>query len=204
MPEQNTQEPATEERILAAARKVFYQHGYHGARMQDIANEAGINKAMLHYYFRSKDKLFDAIFSEAIGRLLPSLLAILTSDSPLEDKIEAYVQGYSDFMLANPELPTFVLRELSSNPERLTALLGARGLKPPGPLLAQFEAAIARSGRQNDDGRQVFVSMLALCIFPFIAAPIIRTLLNLDDEGYKAFLQERKQHIPEFFLRGLQ
>uniref|UniRef100_UPI002600CD9D TetR/AcrR family transcriptional regulator n=1 Tax=uncultured Chitinophaga sp. TaxID=339340 RepID=UPI002600CD9D len=77
----------TEQLIIAAAKKIFFQKGLSGARMQDIADEAGINKAMLHYYYRSKDKLFDMVFQSAMGEMMVDIKAILEKDASLQEKL---------------------------------------------------------------------------------------------------------------------
>src|ERR1017187_9752498 len=106
----------TEEKILAAAKKVFVVKGMAGARMQDIADTAGINKALLHYYFRNKEKLFEVIFKEAAIRLFPKINAILNSDLPLFDKIRRFAHDYIEIVIENPYLPLFVLNEINKQP----------------------------------------------------------------------------------------
>ncbi len=110
-------EKSTEEKILAAAKKVFIAKGMAGARMQDIADEAGINKALLHYYFRSKEKLFEMIFMEAAQKLFPKINFIFESDVSLFEKIENFCEEYITIMSENPYLPLFVLNEISRDPE---------------------------------------------------------------------------------------
>ena len=108
---------STEERILEAAKKIFITHGMAGARMQDIADEAGINKALLHYYFRSKDKLFDTIFFDIAKHFIPRVNTILNSDLSLFEKIEAFCNEYMDNVAKNPFIPLFVINELNKQPK---------------------------------------------------------------------------------------
>src|SRR5690348_17981 len=112
----------TEQRILAAARAVFIRRGTAGARMQEIAAEAGVNQALLHYYFRSKDRLAEAVFQEAAGRLVPAVLRLLASDSTLEQKVEQVVHLYIDNVRQTPFIPGYILSELHHHPERLVAM----------------------------------------------------------------------------------
>src|ERR1700751_5008479 len=107
----------TQERILAAAKNIFLTKGMAGARMQDIADEAGINKAMLHYYFRSKEKLFEGIFSELSQQFFPKLVLIFESEESIFRKIEMFVSEYIDQMSRTPYLPIFVLNEINRQPE---------------------------------------------------------------------------------------
>uniref|UniRef100_A4SEG4 Transcriptional regulator, TetR family n=1 Tax=Chlorobium phaeovibrioides (strain DSM 265 / 1930) TaxID=290318 RepID=A4SEG4_CHLPM len=122
------QEPETERRILQSAEKVFYRQGYDGARMQEIADEAGINKALLHYYFRSKERLFDAVFSDAVMRLVPPVFAVMNSNSPLMDKVRAFVDAYFNTVVNNPFLPGFVVHEMHRNPSRFSEIIRASRL----------------------------------------------------------------------------
>src|SRR6476619_1424268 len=115
----------TEQRILEAAKAVFVLRGTAGARMQEIAEEAGVNQALLHYYFRSKDRLADAVFRETAGRMFPAILGILGGDLPLEKKIDALVETYLDTMSRTPFMPGYILSELHHHPERMSQLLGS-------------------------------------------------------------------------------
>jgi TetR/AcrR family transcriptional regulator len=114
----NKKDPGAEERILAAAKKVFTTKGMAGARMQDIADEAKINKALLHYYFRDKDKLFEVVFLEEAQKFFPKINGIFNSDAPLFEKIENFVNEYIDEMQENPYLPWFVMNEINRDPDQ--------------------------------------------------------------------------------------
>jgi AcrR family transcriptional regulator len=120
----------TERRILDAARVVFVRRGTAGARMQEIAEEAGVNQALLHYYFRTKERLAATVFREAAARLLPAALGVFSSDMPLEEKVERFVHIYIDTVRETPFIPGYMLSELHHHPERLTAMLDAAGVKP--------------------------------------------------------------------------
>jgi len=109
----------TEQMILLAAKKVFVRKGYTGSTMQEIANEAGINKSLLHYYFRSKEKLFNAVFHEAFKNFIPRVGEIMTSEPPFFDKIEAFVGIYINLLMENTYLPGFILQEINRNPDKL-------------------------------------------------------------------------------------
>src|SRR5215217_8189549 len=129
----------TEEKILEAAKKIFLTKGLDGARMQDIANEAGINKAMLHYYFRSKDKLFEQVFTEVAGHFLPKIIAIIASEQTVFEKIECFCKEYIDQVITTPYVPIFILNEINKQPEAfLKKVLGER--RPPvEALIKQLE-----------------------------------------------------------------
>lgn len=106
----------TEKKILEAAKEVFQQKGMDGARMQEIANAAGINKAMLHYYFRSKQLLFEAVFKNAFSLLSPQLNKVLNDDSSIEEKVKSFTHNYISFMKKHPYLPNFIIQESNRNP----------------------------------------------------------------------------------------
>ena len=136
----NVKNKGAEEKILVAARKVFTTKGMAGARMQDIADEAGINKALLHYYFRDKDKLFEVVFMEEAQKFFPKINAIFNSDVPLFEKIENFVNEYIDEMQENPYLPWFVMNEVNRDPDQLLyKSLGKDNLPNPGKFLEQIE-----------------------------------------------------------------
>ena len=122
----NIKDGSAEEKILAAAQKVFMTKGMAGARMQDIANEAGINKALLHYYFTDKDKLFEVVFLAEAQKFFPKINAIFNSDIPLFGKIENFVTEYIDEMQENPFLPWFVMNEINRDPDHFMYKFGAR------------------------------------------------------------------------------
>ena len=123
-------EPGTERKILEAAGKVFMKKGRLGASMQDIADEAGINRTLLHYYFRNKEKLFDTIFAKILARIFPTMVAAFASDRPFIEKVQIFVDTYTDILLENPYLPVFVFQEISLNPDRLAGIIQQTGLDP--------------------------------------------------------------------------
>ncbi len=107
----------TEAKILEAAKKVFILNGFDGTSMQQIANEAGINKSLLHYYFRTKEKLFAAVFSFAFQNFVPQIQEILNSDISVVIKIERIVAEYMDMLMKNEFIPAFILHEINRNPD---------------------------------------------------------------------------------------
>ncbi len=198
------QELSTEKVILEAAKKVFLDKGFDGARMQQIADEAGINKALLHYYFRSKDKLFDAIFEGAFMQFLPNISQVMVSDIPFAEKIRAIVGHYIDMLLENPYLPVFVIRELQRTPEKIIALIKKTGINP--------ESANQMVQKEVADGKiipisftHLIVNLIGLCIFPFIGRPIIEGFMfNSDKDAYHKFIMERKTLVADFIINALQ
>jgi TetR/AcrR family transcriptional regulator len=202
----------TEQRILDAAHAVFLRRGTAGARTQEIAKEAGVNSALLHYYFRSKERLADAVFQRAAGELLPTVIRILGSDAELETKVEQVVDVELRQLLKTPYLPGYILSELAHHPERVRQLfstvtgmtpseIGARVFKVLG---AQINARV-RAGRMHPIApEQLAVNLLALCVFPFAARPMVMALLGLDQAGFNQFIERRRKELAPFFLRALR
>lgn len=201
----------TERRILQAARSVFIRRGTSGARMQEIAAEAGVNQALLHYYFRSKDRLAEAVFREVAGRLVPAITSVLGSDAPLEQKVEQFVHIYIDNVRQNPFLPGYILAELHQHPERLSILREGAGAVPAQVVEALLQRLGAQLRERAAAGtmrpiapEQFVVNLLALSVFPFVARPILHLALGLDDAGFERFLDQRRAELPGFILDALR
>jgi TetR/AcrR family transcriptional regulator len=202
----------TEKRILEAAKAVFIRHGTAGARMQDIAEEAGVNQALLHYYFRSKDRLAQAVFRDIAGRMVPSLVAVFGSESSIEQKVEQFVHLYIDVVRQSPFIPGYIVAELHFNPERLTALASEIAGAHPASVMQSF---IPRLGAQLDEHVRIgamrtispahfLVNLVALCVFPFLARPVLRIVFGQDDAAFSRFLDERREELPDFILNALR
>jgi TetR/AcrR family transcriptional regulator len=201
----------TEARILDAAHAVFLRRGTAGARMQEIAHEAGVNSALLHYYFRSKERLAAAVFQRAATQLLPNLVRILASDAALDDKVAEVVDLELRRLSETPYLPGYVLSELTHHPQRVQQLFSSvTGMAPAtvGGLVrdrlgAQIDERV-RAGRMRPIAPEQFaVNLLALCIFPFAAKPMVMALFGLDEAGFAAFIDQRRAELAPLFLRSL-
>jgi TetR/AcrR family transcriptional regulator len=174
----------TEIRILASAEKLFYQKGKAGTSMQDIADDAGINRTLLNYYFRSKDKLFEAVFRNAMASFVPNIAAMLQSDMSFEDYLPNMIETVIDAMLENPQIPIFVLQELSSHPERMPQIIKEMGIDPA-VAVKKMEDWKRNLPESLMDPRQVILNLLSLCIFPFAARPVVTEILfNGDRDAY--------------------
>jgi len=195
-------EKETDERIYEAARDVFHERGFDGARMQEIANRAGINKALLHYYYRSKDLLFEKVYQAAAKKLIPNVVESLRGGDPLPLKVENFVSGYIDTLRANPYMPGFILHELNRNPVRLQKFLPKMVEQMLGPFLAELKHEINEGNLPQQDPRHFVVNMFSMCVFPFVARPMLQLVLGFDDQGFDHFLIERKVEIPKLLLSG--
>jgi len=208
----NNRDIDTTTRILAAARKVFLKKGMAGARMQEIADEAGINKALLHYYFRSKDQLFRVVFEQAIGEMIPQLQTVLAQELPIREKLRAFIRVYLEQLQAHPVVPLFVLNELNRGAESLVDIFRTHLLvdipsgqkMPPQLLVEQIQAAQLRGELPPYPADHLLVNILSMCIFPFLARPMLQFLLQLDDAAFEAFIEERINQVQLFIDRALR
>lgn len=194
----------TEEQILDAAKEVFQKKGMDGARMQEIADKAGINKAMLHYYYRSKQLLFEAVFTNAFALLAPQMNKILNDDSSIEEKVRSFTYNYISFIAKHPYLPNFIIQELNRNPSFFEKIQENAAF----PTLDKFEKQVEREVEQGIlkpiNGKQLFVNILSLNIFPFVAMPLVKGLLQLNDKEFKAMMTERKVAVAEFIIGSIK
>lgn len=195
-----------EKAILEAAHLVFTRKGFAAARMDDIAREAGINLALLHYYFRSKDKLFDLVFEHRIRQLLQGMAGIVAKGMPVRETIRAMVEHDIDMVRANPDLPLFILQELHHNPDRLVSLATQSG----GPrmmlklLQAQVKSAVARGEIKPIDGGQLLINIISMSVYPFVARPMVKAVLELDEDQFDRMVKKRKKEVADFILDALK
>ena len=154
----NTKDTSTEERIKAAARKIFHQKGYAATRTRDIAEEAGINHAMVNYYFRSKEKLFGIVMTETMGQFFKGVGVILNDESTsLEKKIEQVVANYIDLLLEEPDLPTFIFNEVRPNPQFFVEQSPIREVLTNSALTRQYAEAVARGEISEPNLMQAYI-----------------------------------------------
>jgi AcrR family transcriptional regulator len=202
----------TEQRILDAAHAVFLRHGSAGARMQDIAREAGVNQALLHYYFRTKNRLAEAVFRRAAGHLLRAVIEVLGSDLDLDEKVARVVALELDHLSKRPYLPGYLISEVTHHPERVHMLIMAMAGAPADDVRPRVLTAVqsqiderVREGRLARIGADQFVvNLISLCIFPFAARPMLMAILGLDEHGFEAFIGRRREELGPFFLRALR
>lgn len=207
----NQRDLSTQRRILAAARTVFIRRGTSGARMQEIAEEAGVNQALLHYYFRSKERLSEAVFSEVASRMFPKLITTLESDKPIKEKVDDIVNMYLDTMSKSPFLPAYFIAEMHQHPERVPQFIrGIAGVELStaiAPVLKKLDRQIsseARAGRaRRIPAQQFMANLISLCVFPFAAQPMLRAAFGLDDDGFAKFIAARRKELPQFIMNAI-
>lgn len=193
----------TEQKILQAAKEVFMEKGLDGARMQDIADKAGINKALLHYYFRSKDKLFEVIFLEEARKFLPRVMDIMMSELTLFEKVEKFVGQYIDTLIQNPLLPIFILHEINRNPnETLKKIFGNQRL-PIDKVEEHLGKMIKKSVIKPIKAEQLLLNMVSLCIFPFLARPMVQWVMKKNDKEFLSMMEQRKKDVVKFIIDSI-
>jgi len=195
----------TEDKIFEAATRVFTEKGFDGARMHEIAEEAGINKALLHYYFRTKEKLFDAVFSKLAASLFEKFTPMFRPGMSLEEKIRFFYHEHISFLKQNPHLPSFILNELNRNPQRIKKIFEKADLdKIYNMLSQQHPKELAEINITRESMHQIMASIAAMSAFPFVAKGIIGEILRKQGKDFDSFIEERKEFAPEFVLAALK
>jgi AcrR family transcriptional regulator len=203
-PMAKTKDLSAEEKILNAAKRIFENKGMSGARMQEIADEANINKSLLHYYYRSKQLLFEAVFKTAFNKLAPQINTILNSDQSICEKIKNFSNNYTTFMIKHPYLPNFILQELNRNPDFSKEIISSKTFPSMKNFKNQIREAVKNGKIRPIEADQLFINILALNIFPFIGAPLIKGFVNADDKEYKSILERRKTEVSDFIIQSIK
>ena len=194
----------TQEKIFNAARIVFQKKGFAGARMQEIADEAGINKAMLHYCFKNKELLFQAVFMNAFSQLAPQINEIFNSQDSIFDKIRKFTSSYISFVMLNPYLPQFVIQEMNNNPEFVLSFLNNENRPNPTLLITQIEKEIADGIIKPINPKHLLMNMISMTVFPFAAQMMIKGMLQISDAEFNTMMEERKTSIAEQIINFIK
>lgn len=184
---------STEEKILAAAAKVFTEKGFSGTRTRDIAEEAGINLALLNYYFRSKEKLFQKVMIEKIQQMFSIIIPVLMDEKlPLDSKIEIASEKYLNFLSENPNLPIFILSEMQKGTSEIASILPIEQVLKNNPsMFAQIQEK-----KPNINPMHIIMNFISMTIFPFVAKGIFQKFGVLPEDEFKTFIDERRKLIP--------
>jgi AcrR family transcriptional regulator len=195
---------STEQRIFDAAHEVFVQKGMDRAKMQEIADRAGINKALLHYYYRSKEKLYEMVVRAVMNQAIPVIRGLVESEAPLEDKLRNLIDFYVDLLSRNPFVPVFIMTEINRHPDHFFDSIMPKDLPKPEVFLKQVEEAIASGRIRPIKPQHLLMNVLAMCIFPIVAKPMMRVILGMSAEEMKQFYAERKAQVTEFVFAALR
>ena len=196
-----------EQTILAAAKEEFFDKGYDGARTTSIARNAGVTHAMLHYYFKTKEQLFERIFHETMGMLVEGILEVFTqTEKPFKERMAEALDIHFEVVRQNPRLPLFMIREVASRPERFAVIKNVIS-SFAGNLLATMQHDIDQAVSNNEishiDATTLLLDMVSLNVFPFIVKPVFEAATGLDLNADSKFWDMRKKENIELIMRRL-
>jgi TetR/AcrR family transcriptional regulator len=193
-----------ESRIVASAMKVFVKNGKAGASMQEIAQEAGINRTLLNYYFRKKDKLFELVFERVFLQYVTEIAKIFNAQMLALEKLDRLIDYYFDLLSNNPAIPVFLFQELSTSPERLIEDVKLKGLNPD-IFLSQLKDDMDKGKIRIMDPKQLVINILSMIVFPFAAKPFISGMMfNGSEDEFQNFIQERQIFLKSFLKETLK
>lgn len=196
-----------EQAILAAAKEEFLDKGYDGARTTSIARAAGVTHAMLHYYFKTKEQLFERIFHETMGMLVEGILEVFTqTDKPFKERIAEALGIHFEVIRQNPRLPLFMIREVASRPERFAIIKNVISTFAGNLLIAlqrDIDQAVAKGEISHIDATTLLLDMISLNVFPFIVKPVFEAATGLDLNADSKFWELRKQENTQLIMRRL-
>lgn len=197
----------TEENILRAAEKLFYERGYAMTHTTDIAKEAGCNQALVHYYYRSKEKLFEQVFESKLRLFVSVFLSIGNDEKCFEDKLRKKIEAHFEILRKNPRLPFLLLNEFSTNPNRLSSFRANLGKVPEG-ILQRLDEELQDLANQgvirHIRALDLMLSIISLNAIIFMAEPVIKTMIGSNEKQFKDILEQRKRENVEIILSRLR
>ncbi len=201
----NKIDSTTQDKILDAAREIFFKQGYAGGKMQDIADAAGINKALLHYYFKTKEKLFEVIFLDAFSKFVPKIDLLLETENPFLEKIENFIGIYISFLSSHSAIPLFVINEINKDPEAFTQrMFGTKSLPfPIQKLFSLINKEVEQGNIIEIAPQHLLINMISLCVFPFLAKPLMYRVMGLSEKQFTLILDQRKSEVFVFIKNAL-
>jgi len=195
----------TEEKIFESATEVFIEKGMDGARMKEIADHAGINKSLLHYYYRTKEHLFNTVFEKIAGQMFKKFAPVFDENLSLEDKIRFFFREHIEFLNKNPRLPGFILNELHRNPARIKRIIQGIDInKLWSALEAQHKKEFEHYNITRDKIPQLMTSIAAMSVFPFIAKPVVASIMEKMGYDFNEYIEERKEYAADFVINAIK
>jgi AcrR family transcriptional regulator len=196
---------STQQRILDAALEEFHRQGFKGARTTRIAERAGMSRTMLHYYFSTKEALFEAVLNKTFGAVMPHLHRLVLEEKELPDLVDFLVEVVADMLEEHPSLPNFVVNILSENPQLILNLTAFQQENTPGQLdQALLRAKATGQVRPDLRGEDLLLDIWALCSTPYLLAPYIAAKEKRDPEAMRLFIRNRRNGIKKTILNGAQ
>lgn len=197
-------EMLTEEKIFESATEVFMLKGMDGARMQDIADHAGINKSLLHYYYRTKDHLFNVVFEKMATKMFKSFSPILDENLTLEEKIRFFFKEHISLLQRNPKLASFIINEMNRNPQRIKKLVQNLDFNRIWTILEkQHKDELIRYNITREVIPQLFSSIAAISVFPFAAKAIISGIMEKMGYNFDEYIEARKTFAADFVIKAI-
>lgn len=196
----------TEQKILEVAQRHFVARGYAGAKMQEIADEAEINKALLHYYFRTKEKLYEHVLDQTFHSFFSDILKAFEVEGDIWVKLEKIVSTYIDLLIKMPHVPFFIVYELHQNRESFIQKIRQRTnvLSALHGFRSTFEQSISEGRIRPYPAEQLLLNTLSLTVFPFVARPIFTNIFQIEEAEFMALMEDRKSVIMEFLQSSLK
>lgn len=189
------EEVQTEKLIKEKAKLLFFQKGFLNATTQEIADEAGVNRALIHYYFRSREQMLDILLDDTINEKKVRIRSILASDLPFREKIAHYIDAVVDYGLTYPYLENFIISETARHPDKLREICSRDKVKSADMIREQLEAEIRKKKIQPISAEHFMVNLAAMCNYPLLAKSVIQAIHGMSDTAYRKFLAERKRII---------
>lgn len=200
----STKDKLTEDKIFDAATEVFEEKGLTGTRMQNIADRAGINKALLHYYFRTKDHLFDSVFAKLAKKMIIKFTLIFEENLSLEEKIRFFFREHITFLQQNPKLPGFILNEINHNPQRIKKLMKNIDFKNIWiAILEHHKDELYKYNITEETIPQIMTTIASLSVFPFAAKGIFEVIFKNIGVDFDKYIEERKEFAADFVIKAI-
>lgn len=197
---------SVEEDIIRSARHVFVEKGYDGATMREIAAGAGINISMLHYYFRSKDNMFDIVFEDVFRRMYGKIFETIADDKDIFEKISAIVGLYVDTLVAEPRLPNFIFNEVTQRPDRSGRFAGYKEYVQQ--YTRSFQKQLDRAAGEGRIRRvsvmELIVDIESLCVYPFLTGPLWQKVFDVSPEDFIRMVENKKEIFTRNIIKSLE
>jgi TetR/AcrR family transcriptional regulator len=189
------EEAQTERLIKDKAKQLFFQKGFLNATTQEIADEAGVNRALIHYYFRSRDQMLDILLDETLREKKGRVTSILNSDVPFREKIANYIDMIVDYGIKYPYLDNFLISEMARRPEKIKLFCAKDPVKSSDLIRNELAIEVKKGKLAAITAEHFMVNLISLCNYPLLAKSVIQTIHGLSDTAYRKFLVERKRII---------
>ena len=192
-------------RILKEAKTLFIKNGYNGTTIRDIAKASETNVAMVNYYFQSKYNLFEIIFEEAMEILTQKIFLTLGSDMPFFELIETWIHTYYEILFEYPQIPMFILNEVSLNPERLTTHIKSKNpFQAFEQIAKRIENETAKGTIRETPSADFLLNIISLSLFPFMFGELAMAIMDVSREKYSELIANHKKYVVEFTINALQ